>query len=229
VRVLDRSGAGSATDVGEGILWAAKNGAEIINVSLQFDAAVTGCGQVPTVCQAVRKAKRRGALVVAAAGNALTGSGKRQALYPGAAPGAFAVGATTEHGCLAAYSHFRKRTDLLAPGGGRPRPAASRKECTDDQRSVLQLSFDCFPDTCAGSYEQFGIRPDLGTSMAAAHVSGVAALVRASGVAGSDPSPKRLADRLECTARAGLPQKFYGPGTLDALRATDPARDCDQP
>ena len=83
VRVLDRSGAGSATDVGEGILWAARNGADVINVSLQFDAAVTGCEQVPTVCAATREARRLGAFVVAAAGNAVSGKGERRALFPG--------------------------------------------------------------------------------------------------------------------------------------------------
>ncbi|MCD6015401.1 MAG: peptidase and subtilisin kexin sedolisin [Geminicoccaceae bacterium] len=228
VRVLDRAGAGTAADVGEGILWAARNGADIINVALQFDAAVTGCKQVPTVCRATRKAQRHGALVIAAAGNALTGNGKRRAMYPGAAPGVFAVGATTEHGCLAAYSHFRKRTDLLAPGGGEPRPAASHAACAGDRRPVLQLSYDCFP-TCSETYERFSIRPDLGTSMAAAHASGVAALVRASGVSGADPRPKRLAERLTCTSRPGPTKRFYDDGVLDALRATDPGRKCGGP
>lgn len=228
VRALDRGGAGSATDVGDGILWAARNGADVINLSLQFDAAVTGCKQVPTVCAATRKANRLGSLVVAAAGNALTGKGKRRALYPGAAPGVFAVGATTEHGCLATYSHFRDRTDLLAPGGGRPRPAASHPACAGDQRPVLQLSYDCFPG-CFSRYDRFSIRPDLGTSMSAAHTSGVAALVRASGISGSDPAPKRLAERLICTARPGPTKRFYAPGLLDALRATDPARKCARP
>ncbi len=225
VRVLDKTGTGGAEDVGEGILWAAKHGADVINLSLQFEAGVTGCGEVPTVCDAVRKARQRGALVVAAAGNALNGNGKRRALYPGAAPGVFAVGATTEHGCLAAYSHFGKRTDLLAPGGGLARSAAMRNECVTDQRPVLQLTFDCFP-ACSGDFGRFSLRPDLGTSMAAAHTSGVAALVRASGVAGVEPKPKTLATRLQCTARPGIPERFYGPGSLDALRATDPARDC---
>jgi serine protease len=225
IRVLDQSGAGSATDVGEGILWAARHGADVINVSLQFDAAVRHCDQVPTVCAATRKAKRMGSLVVAAAGNALTGRGGRRALFPGAAPGVLAVGATTEDGCLAAYSHFRDRTDLLAPGGGEPRPAASHELCADDQRPVLQLTYDCFPGCVAGS-DHFNIRPDLGTSMSAAHTSGVAALVRASGVAGRDPTPARLAERLKCTARPGPTERFYAPGLLDALRATDPGHRC---
>ena len=215
VRVLDRAGAGSAADVGEGILWAARNGADIINVSLQFDAAVTGCAQVPTVCDATREARRSGALVVAAAGNALGGKGKRRALYPGAAPGVLAVGATTEHGCLAAYSHFRERTDLLAPGGGAPRPAASHPVCAGDSRPCSS-SASTASRVLSATTTASTIRPDLGTSMSAAHTSGVAALVHASGVSGIDPPAKRLAERLQCTARPGPTKKFYGPGMLDA-------------
>ncbi len=229
IRVLDHSGAGAVNDVADGVLWAAKNGADIINLSLQFDSAVTSCAQVPTLCAAVRKANRRGALVVAAAGNALSGAGTKKALFPASAPKAFAVAATTEHGCLASYSQFGKRTDLLAPGGGTPRVAASREECVLDERPILQLSYECFPGRCAGVSGKYAIRPDLGTSMAAAHTSGVAALVLASGVLGADPTPERLAVRLECTARSGTPARFYGKGLLDAGRATSPGIRCDQP
>jgi subtilisin family serine protease len=200
----------------------------VINVSLNFDPTVDGCAEVPTVCGAIRKANRSGSLVVAAAGNAVTGNGKRKALYPGAAPHALAVAATTEHGCLAAYSHYGKRTDLVAPGGGPPRPAATRPGCAGDDLGILQLTYSCFPMDCAGQYQGFEIRPDVGTSMSAAHVSGVAALVIASGAAGADPGADRLALRLQCTARPKTPHRFYRSGLLDARRAVDPKRDCDR-
>lgn len=229
VRVLDADGVGSTDDVAAGILWAARNGADVINLSLNFDPAVTSCPQVPTVCTAIRKATRLGSLVVAAAGNSLTANGPSGALFPGGAPSAFAVAASTEHGCLAAYSYHGKRTDLVAPGGGAPRVAASRPECGGDLRPVLQLTLECFPDDCTGGRQRFAIRPDVGTSMSAAHTSAVAALVIASRVAGADPSPERLALRLQCTARPRKPTRFYGPGLLDASRAVDPRRHCDQP
>ena len=227
VRVLDREGIGSAENVGAGIRWAARNGADVVNVSLNLDPAVTRCRQVPTICAAIRKATRLGALVVGSAGNALSGKGKGRALFPAAAPHAFAVAATTEDGCLAAYSQFGKRTDLLAPGGGVARPAAARPVCNDDMRPVVQLTYACFPTGCAGAQQRFAIRPDIGTSMSAAHTSAVAALVIASGVAGPDPGPARIARRLQCTARPSTPQRFYGSGVLDAQRAVDPNRTCD--
>jgi serine protease len=227
VRVLDAEGVGSTDDVAAGILWAARNGADVINLSLNFDPMVNRCREVPTVCTAIRKATKAGALVVGAAGNALAGTGKRRALFPAGAPDAFAVSASTEHGCLAAYSHYGKRTDLVAPGGGPARSgAAARPECADDSLPVLQLTYACFPMDCTGGRQTFAIRPDVGTSMSAAHASGVAALVITSGVAGDDPGPQRVAERLQCTARARPPERYYGFGLLDAARAVDPHRDC---
>jgi len=229
VRVLDADGVGSTDDVATGILWAARNGADVINVSLNFDPAVDSCRDVPTVCGSIRQATRLGALVVASAGNQLDGRGRNGALYPGAAPGAFAVGATSEDGCLARYSYFGRRTDLLAPGGGNARAgAAARPACGDDALPIDQLTYACYPTGCAsGEWGRFAIRPDVGTSMSAAHASGVAALVIASGVSGPDPGPKRLASRLQCTAAAVKPKRFYGAGRLDALRAVNPLLHCD--
>jgi serine protease len=229
IRVLDADGAGSTDDVAEGIAWAARNGADVINLSLNFAPAVTSCRQVPTVCAAIRKADDQGALVVGSAGNSLVGSGRDRSLFPAAAPKALAVGATTEDGCLADYSSYGSRTDLLAPGGGAPRAVAARPVCMNDTIPIVQLSYACFPADCTGAHRDFSIRPDVGTSISAAHASAVAALVIASGVSGPDPEPERVVRRLQCTAHVLTPARFYGAGRLDAARAVDPERDCDAP
>jgi serine protease len=226
VRVLDENGLGSTDDVAAGILWAARNGADVINLSLNLDPAVDSCREAPTVCGAIRKADRLGALVVGSAGNALGGTGRKGALYPAGAPRAFAVAASTEDGCLAGYSHYGRRTELVAPGGGAARRNASRPRCADDAIPLLALSYACFPGDCSRDRQTFAIRPDVGTSMSAAHTSAVAALVIASGVVGVDPDPARVARRLQCTARRATPGRFYGSGLLDALRAVDPRRSC---
>ena len=59
-----------------------------------------------------------------------------------------------------------------------------------------------------------------GTSMATAHVTAAAALIRASGVVGRNPTPGTLERRLESTARVLGPEAEYGAGLLDAARAT---------
>jgi serine protease len=217
IRVLDRRGVGTSAGVAKGILWAARNGAEVINLSLQLPNAVRACDQVRGVCQAIRRARRMGALVVAAAGN-VTGGGRWRVLFPAAAPGAMAVGASTEQGCLSADSHHGNRLDLLAPGGGRP--FRGNKRCRGGRAPVHQVSFSCFPNPSCNTYDRFDIRSSTGTSMAAAHVSGVAALVRASGVLGSNPPPRRLRQRLRCTARPRGKPRLHGAGILDAARAT---------
>jgi len=73
--------------------------------------------------------------------------------YPASHPDVLAVGATTFSGSVAAYSSRGAGLDLVAPGG-------------DETTGVWQEA--------EGVYQEF-----FGTSMAAAHVSGAAALLRA--------------------------------------------------
>jgi serine protease len=64
-----------------------------------------------------------------------------------------------------------------------------------------------------------------GTSMAAPHVSGVAALAIASGMLGSDPDPDDVEAHLKATARdlgPPGPDNTYGAGLVDAAAATTP-------
>ena len=77
VRVLDADGAGDTFSISRGIRYAARRGADVINLSLEFDAAVRA-SQVPDIVRALRYARRRGTLVVAAAGN----QGDRLVAYP---------------------------------------------------------------------------------------------------------------------------------------------------
>jgi serine protease len=183
---------------------------------------------VPSVCAAVRQAKRRGSLVVAAAGNSLAGKGGRGALFPAAAPGVLGVGATTEHGCLAAYSHYGPGVELVAPGGGVAGNNGLRRECAQDQRTVLQVTYECYPECgpAGGAGEGFAIRADTGTSMASAHTSAVAALVIKSGAVGRRPTPRQVMKRLTCTARSPGARLYYRAGLLDAKRAVQPKARC---
>ena len=61
--------------------------------------------------------------------------------------------------------------------------------------------------------------------MAAAHVSGAAALVIASGVVGQNPEPYQVLNRLQETARSiGQVRAQQGAGLIDAGAATTPPR-----
>jgi serine protease len=226
IRVLGKHETGTGSDVARGIRFAVHHGADVINLSLEFGAQVQSCDQIKGVCEALNRASSHGVTVVAAAGN----KEKPSVAYPGAAAGVIAVGATTVRGCLADYSDYGDRLDLVAPGGGSDRAGTGELDCNPSAnalaRDVRQYSLK--PNAAArGNFRRFGFVGETGTSMATAHVSAAAALVLASQAFGSDPSA--VAQRLECTAdERGVPlrDEFYGYGLLDAARATDPAVFC---
>ena len=113
VRVLNGAGEGNIMEIAAGIRFAARRGAQIINLSFEFGQTVTA-GDIPELLAALRYARGKGALVVGASGN----SAARSVAYPARSDEVLSVGATTEHGCLADYSNGGIGLDLVAPGGG---------------------------------------------------------------------------------------------------------------
>jgi serine protease len=213
VRVLDRHGSGQADDIARGIHFAVTHGADVINMSFNF-----GCGKsVPGVDEELRNAYREGVVTVASIGNL----GSEACISPPATgPHTIGVGGATEGGCLGSYSLLPgKGVDVLAPGGGAP-----VSDCPSvSNRSIYQVTLK------GGSPRRFGEPGSyIGTSMAAAHVSGVAAMVLASGVLDPKASPTRrvseVVERLRNTARnLGLPRERQGAGLIDAGAATEPS------
>jgi serine protease len=218
VRVLDSQGEGEASTIAEGVRFAVRHGARVINLSLEFSPGVTA-GDIPELIEALRYAHRRGVLVVAAAGN----EGHAAIAFPAHAPTVVSVGATTEHGCLAVYSNDGGGLTIVAPGGGADASLPGDPNC----RPELPPGRDIFQVTFAGSSPRvFGIPSGYeGTSMAAPHVSATAALIIASGVLGRHPTPAAIVARLRATARKlGGPgdQTLYGAGLVNAGAATAP-------
>jgi serine protease len=216
VRVLDGAGEGDASVIAEGVRFAVKHGARIINLSLEFSSDV-GASDIPELIEALHYAYRHRVLVVAAAGN----EGSTQIPYPARAKHVIAVGATTEHGCLASYSNDGRGITLVAPGGGPDASLPGDPDCNPE----LPTGKDIFQMTFTGSSPRiFGFPPGYeGTSMATPHVSATAALIIAAGILGRRPTPAQITARLKATARKlGDPQDqgLYGAGLLDAAAAT---------
>jgi len=218
VRVLDSEGEGEASTIAEGVVFAVKHHAQIINLSLEFSPGVTA-SDIPELIRALNYAHRHNVLVVAAAGN----EGHAAIAYPARAPNVVSVGATTEHGCLADYSNDGSGLTLVAPGGGADADLPGDPNC----RPELPSGKDVYQVTFTGrSFTKFGMPSGYeGTSMATPHVAATAALIIASGVLGRHPTPAQIVARLRATARklgGGGDERLYGAGLVDAAAATAP-------
>jgi serine protease len=216
VRILQSDGTGGGATIAQGIRYAATHGADVINLSIEFTPDVTA-RDIPDVINAVKFALRRNVVVVAASGN----EGIEQVAYPARASGVIAVGATTKDRCLANYSNGGTSLSLVAPGGGDDSSVISDPDCHPGRRlpPIYQMTF-----VNSANPARFGFPGGIfGTSMSTPHVAATAALVIASGVIGSHPSPAGVRARLEQTAQplgSTQPNPVYGWGLLDAGAAT---------
>jgi len=201
VRVLDANGSGTYANVAAGIRWAADKGAKVINLSLG------GSADSQTLKDAVAYAYQKGVAVVAACGN----DNNPNCLYPAAYDNyVIAIGATQYDETKAPYSNYGPSLDLVAPGGN-----TSVDQNNDGYGDgVLQQTF-----TISNGRINWGFYFFQGTSMAAPHVSGVAALLISAGKANT---PDQIRTILQQTAEdKGVPGRddVYGWGLVDAAAA----------
>ncbi|MCI3929481.1 type VII secretion-associated serine protease mycosin [Streptomyces sp. AN091965] len=96
----------------EGIRWAADHGADVINLSLGDDSK--SAHPEPSEDAAVQYALKKGAVVVASAGNG--GERGDHVSYPAAYPGVIVATAVDENGARASFSTRRWYATVSAPG-----------------------------------------------------------------------------------------------------------------
>ena len=107
IKVLDRSGSGSASNIADGINWAVDNGCEILTMSLASRHSVS------SIERAMAYAHKNNVIVVCAAGN----SGKNTSImYPANSNNAIAVGAINQSLEICGFSCMGSELDFLSPG-----------------------------------------------------------------------------------------------------------------
>jgi subtilisin family serine protease len=192
VRVLGDDGGGTAEDVAAGIDWARTHGAHVINLSLGAEVPIIGAMGGDEIDAAIRRALVAGIVVVAAAGN----NGVPVCEQPAASEGLLCVGAVDKRKQRSFFSSFGQGLGVVAPGGS----------------GLPATGEDILSTVPPNGYEEVA-----GTSQAAPHVSGVAALLVGKGLRGQ-AAVKRILDTATDLGPAGDDAE-YGHGLVNARAA----------
>ncbi|HZU31378.1 MAG TPA: S8 family serine peptidase [Candidatus Angelobacter sp.] len=183
---LDDFGNGFDFTLAPAIMYAATNGADVINASWD---SVSGS---QTIEEAIQFATSLGVVFVAPAGNFSQDASNS---FPGNSPEVITVASSGPFGNFSFFSNFGPKIDVTAPG-----------------EDILSLQAS---GTFNGQPVIDGYTRMSGTSMAAAHVSGVVALILS-----QNPgySPDTVRTILRSSATPNFDTRF-GPGNLNATAA----------
>ena len=203
VRVLGNDGNGSIDAIANGFAWAAQQGAEVINASLGFpnpeNLPPADPGQ--PLSGAIQQCANAGVVMAVSSGN----DNADYVSYPAAYTPCISVGSTALNNARAPYSNMGTELDVTAPGGNTAEDL--------NQDGYIDGVLSTLRSAQSGDYYAFW----QGTSMAAPHVAGLAALIMSNGCPAD-----HVRDALQNTAldlgAAGW-DPVFGWGRINALAA----------
>ncbi|MET9433954.1 S8 family serine peptidase [Streptomyces sp. NPDC006551] len=217
VRVLGKCG-GSSSDIADAITWASggtvpgvaanPTPAKVINLSL--GGASSTC---PSVYQtAINGAVSRGTTVVVAAGNS---NANASGFTPANCSGVINVASTSREGNRSYYSNYGTSIDVSAPGGETRRATDTPGTVTTPENGIYSTLNS---GTTTQSLENY--KPYQGTSMAAPHIAGLAALLKS---AKSSLTPADIESAIKANARPlpGTCTGGCGTGIADAAKTVN--------
>jgi len=201
---------GTDDTVAQGVRYAVDNGAKVLNMSIGRLGPPS-----PVIQSAVTYAVSHGAFVAIAAGNEFMSGNpvERPADLGPQIEGVMTVGAVGRNRQRAPYSNTGTSVEIVAPGGD---------QVGDGQTGgILQQTFDddfVLPPIGPPRFDVFVYAYEQGTSMATAHVTGMAALLMQQGI--TDPAAieaaiKRFATDLGPAGR----DDQYGNGLINVRAA----------
>ena len=222
IKVVDYHGNGTMAQIVQGIRYAGDRGADLANMSLGFPplSAFRSFGVPPNMIahafkplrDAVFYAQRRGVILVAASGNFAAD----EVSLPAGYPGVISVGATGVDNQRSSYSSYGNGLMFMAPGGDF---TELNDDGVQDQIGLMGMK----PYRSEGSLanpDSFGVFFFIGTSAAAPHVAGAAALLMSLGVENQAQIERTL--RETAIQPFGRPNGYdpgYGFGLIQVDRA----------
>lgn len=189
-----KTNTGSLSDIISAIDYATKAGCDVINLSLALEGEDIQLQNLTTLSKVINNAVDKGIIVVAAAGN----DGSTEYAYPASLDGVISVASVDSNKEHSEFSQYNDRVFVSAPGG--------------------LMNVDTMHKVENGQ-EYFYVQPTAGTSVAAPHVSALAAIAKCIKPDIDDEGFRELLKKTSTDAGDTGYDCFYGYGIINCEKA----------